>query len=70
MGTSPYFPAIDTTGKNCSDFLFASMDNMGSTLTFFKCQVSVAQLAECSHGTREALGSSPGRATIFFSPVT
>ena len=30
---------------------------------------SVAQLAECSHGKREALGSSPGRATIFSSPV-
>ena len=30
----------------------------------------VAQLAECSHGKREALGSSPGRATIFSSPVT
>ena len=26
---------------------------------------SVAQLAECSHGKREALGSTPGRATIF-----
>ena len=32
--------------------------------------VSVAQLAEFSHGKREALGSSPGRATIFSSPVT
>ena len=31
---------------------------------------SVAQLAECSHGKRAALGSCPGRATIFFSPVT
>ena len=31
---------------------------------------SVAQLAECSHGKREALGSSPGRATIFSFPVT
>ena len=31
---------------------------------------SVAQLAECSHGKREALGSSPGRVTIFSSPVT
>ena len=31
---------------------------------------SVAQLAECSHDKREALGSSPGRATIFSSPVT
>ena len=31
---------------------------------------SVAQLAECSHGKREALGSSPGRTTIFSSPVT
>ena len=31
---------------------------------------SVAQLAECSHGKREALGSCPGRATIFSSPVT
>ena len=31
---------------------------------------SVAQMAECSHGKREALGSSPGRATIFSSPVT
>ena len=31
---------------------------------------SIAQLAECSHGKREALGSSPGRATIFSSPVT
>ena len=31
---------------------------------------SVAQLAECSHGKREALGSSPGRAVIFSSPVT
>ena len=30
---------------------------------------SVAQLADCSHGKREALGSSPGRATIFSSPV-
>ena len=30
----------------------------------------VAQLAECWHGKREALGSSPGRATIFSSPVT
>ena len=29
---------------------------------------SVAQLAECSHGKREALGSSPGLATIFFLP--
>ena len=28
-----------------------------------------AQLAECSHGKREALGSSPGRATMFSSPV-
>ena len=26
---------------------------------------SVAQLAECSHGKREVLGSSPCRATIF-----
>ena len=31
---------------------------------------SVAQLAKCSHGKQEALGSSPGRATIFSSPVT
>ena len=31
---------------------------------------SVAQLAECSRGGQEALGSSPGRATIFSSPVT
>ena len=31
---------------------------------------SVAQLAECWHGKPDALGSSPGRATIFFSPVT
>ena len=31
---------------------------------------SVALLAVCSHGKREALGSSPGRATIFSSPVT
>ena len=31
---------------------------------------SVAQLAECSHGKREALGSRLGRATIFSSPVT
>ena len=31
---------------------------------------SVAQLAECSHCKREALGLSPGRATIFSSPVT
>ena len=30
---------------------------------------SVAQLAEYSHGKREALGSSPGRATIFSFPV-
>ena len=28
----------------------------------------VAHLAECSHGKREALGSSLGRATIFFLP--
>ena len=27
----------------------------------------VAQLAECSHGKQESLGSSPGRATIFSS---
>ena len=31
---------------------------------------SVAQLAEYSQGKREALGSSPGRVTIFSSPVT
>ena len=31
---------------------------------------SVAQLAECSHGKREALDSSPGRAVILSSPVT
>ena len=31
---------------------------------------SVAQLAECSHGKREAMGSSLDRATIFSSPVT
>ena len=31
---------------------------------------SVAQLAECSNGKREALGWNPGRATIFSSPVT
>ena len=31
---------------------------------------SVAQLAECSHGKREALGSSSGGAKIFSSPVT
>ena len=30
---------------------------------------SVAQLAECSHGKREALGSSPGRDTIFIIRV-
>ena len=30
---------------------------------------SVAQMVECSHGKREALGLSPGRATIFSSPV-
>ena len=28
----------------------------------------VAQLAECSHGKRKALGLSPGLATIFFLP--
>ena len=31
---------------------------------------SVAQLPECSYGKREAMGLSPGRATIFPSPVT
>ena len=31
---------------------------------------SVAQLAECLHGKREALGSSPGPATIFSSRDT
>ena len=31
---------------------------------------SVAQWAECSHSKRGALGSSPGRATIFSFPVT
>ena len=31
---------------------------------------SVAELAECSRGKREALGSSPGRAPIFSSPAT
>ena len=31
---------------------------------------SVAQLADFSHGKREALGLSPGRATIFSFPVT
>ena len=31
---------------------------------------SVAQVAKCSYGKREALGSSPGRATRFSSPVT
>ena len=31
---------------------------------------SVAQLADCSHGKRETLGSRPGRATIISSRVT
>ena len=31
---------------------------------------SVAQLAEYSHGKREALALSPGRTMIFSSPVT
>ena len=31
---------------------------------------SKAQLVEWSHGKREALGSSPSRATIVSSPVT
>ena len=31
---------------------------------------SGAQLAECSHGKPEALGSSPDRATSFSAPVT
>ena len=31
---------------------------------------SVTELAECSHGKREALGSSSGRATIFSFLVT
>ena len=31
---------------------------------------SVARLAECMHGKREALGSSPDRAKIFSCPVT
>ena len=29
---------------------------------------SVAQWSECSHGMREVLGSSPGRAVCFFLP--
>ena len=29
---------------------------------------SVAQWSECSHGLREVLGSSPGRAMCFFLP--
>ena len=29
---------------------------------------SVAQWSECSHGLREVLGSSPGRAVCFFLP--
>ena len=29
---------------------------------------SVAQWSECSHGMREVLGSSPGRAMCFFLP--
>ena len=31
---------------------------------------SVAQMAECSHGKREAVDSNPGRARSFSSPVT
>ena len=31
---------------------------------------TAAQWAECSHGKREALGLSPGLATIFTSPWT
>ena len=30
---------------------------------------SVAQWSECSHGMREVLGSSPGRAVCFFPPL-
>ena len=30
---------------------------------------SVAQWSECSHGMREVLGSSPGRAMCFFPPL-
>ena len=38
--------------------------NSGTNL--FKQGEIVAQRLECSHGKRETLGSSPGRATFFF----
>ena len=49
--------------------LFVKITNIKATVKGRPCG-SVAQLAEYSHGKREALGSSPGRATMFSSPVT
>ena len=39
----------------------------GEIVTGRPCD-SVAQWSECSHGMREVLGSSPGRAMCFFLP--
>ena len=41
--------------------------NQGEIVTGRSCG-SVAQWSECSHGMREVLGSSPGRAMCFFLP--
>ena len=41
----------------------------GEIVTGRPCD-SVAQWSECSHGMREVLGSSPGRAMCFSSPET
>ena len=53
-------------------FTFLKLNNFNPWFIIVKGRLSgsLAQLAECSKGKREAPRSSPGRAKIFSSPVT
>ena len=50
-----------------SNFCQNNLENTIFIVTGRPCG-SVAQWSECSHGMREVLGSSPGRAMCFFLP--
>ena len=57
----------DASASSCSQVGDESNQAGGGCQRRPSCSVSL--LAECSHGKREALGSSPGRAAICSSPV-
>ena len=61
--------------SKCACLVVPSLFQADSGTNLFKQEEKCQRLAigsknQLSHGKRKALGSSPGQATIFFSPVT